>query len=81
MNKIGQVIIVIALVSACYLIILVTMGVVVGLAETANATMTASSNLTNYPGAAEAVLAAPWVLWFVPGVIGMVAIVVIMKRP
>jgi len=51
------------------------------LASTANTTMAATSNLSNYPGAAEGVLVAPWFLWFCPAVIGMIVIVVILKKP
>ena len=79
MNKIGQVILVIVAVIALYLIMLVVMPLVSDMAITANATMDTSSNLSNYPGAAEGVMAAPWVLWFVPGCIGMILIVVILK--
>lgn len=81
MNKIGHVLIVIGLVIAAYLILMVTMGTVVDLAETANTTITASSNLTLYPGASEGLIAAPWVLWWVPGTIGMIAIVIILRKP
>ena len=80
MNKIGQVILVVVAVSILYLILLVIMPVLTDIASTANATMTASSNLSNYPGSAEGVVAAPWLLWFTPFGIGMIAIVVILKR-
>ena len=81
MNKLGSVLIIIGVVIGCYLILLVTQTVVVGLVETANATMTASSNLTNYPGTQGFLLSTPWILWFVPGVIGMIAIVIILRQP
>lgn len=81
MNKIGQVAIVVAIVIAAYLLLLVTMPILVDFASTANTTMHAGSNMTNYPGTAEGVVAAPWALFFVPGVIGIFAIVVILKKP
>lgn len=81
MSKIGQVIIVTVAVFILYLIMLVVMPVLTDFASTANTTMAAGSNLTNYPGAAEGVLIAPYLLWWVPGVIGMVAVVFILKRP
>ena len=81
MNKLGAVLIIIGVVIACYLILLVTMTTVIDIVETANATMTASSNLTNYPGTQGALLSTPWILFFVPGVIGMVVIVLILRRP
>ena len=81
MNKLGGVFIILGLVAAAELLLLVTMGVVVDLAETANATMAASSNLTNYPGAAEVMIAAPWALFFVPPSIGIIAIVIYLRQP
>ena len=81
MNKIGAVAIVCALVAGAYLFLLVAMPILTEFASTANATMTASSNLSNYPGAAEGVLAAPWIMFFVPAVIGIAAIVIILKKP
>lgn len=80
MGKIGHVIIVVAMVVAVYLLMLVVMPVVVDMSLTANSTMNASSNMSLYPGASPALIASPWVLWFVPGVIGMIAIVVILKK-
>lgn len=81
MSKIGAVIVTVVAVIIVYLLMLVVMPVLVDLASTANTTMTATSNLTNYPGAAEGVLVAPWFLWFCPAVIGMIVIVVILKKP
>ena len=81
MNKIGQVFIVIGLVAACYLILLVVMPVLNQFASSANATIQSSVNVTLFPGAVEVLLAAPWVLWFVPASIGMIAVVLIMRRP
>jgi len=80
MNKIGAVIIVMGAVIAVYLLLLVTMPILVDFASTANTTMAATSNMTNYPGTQEAVLSTPWVLWFAPGVIGMIVVVIILKR-
>lgn len=81
MNKIGAVAIVIFVVIVCYLILLVAMPIVADLASTANATITASSNLTMYPGTQGFLLSTPWIMFFVPGVIGMVAIIIILKQP
>ena len=81
MGKIGSVVIVVVIVIAAYLLLLVTVPILTDSVSTANITMHATSNMTNYPGTAEAVLAAPWVLFFVPGVIGLIAVVIILKRP
>ena len=81
MNKIFQVIIVASMVIAVYLLMLVAMPIVVDMSLTANSTMNASVNMSQFPGTSEAVVASPWVLWFVPGVIGMIVVVIILKRP
>jgi len=81
MHKIGQVIVVVVVMIAVYLIMLVVMPVIVDVVATANSTMNASSNMSMYPGTSPAVVATPWILWFVPGVIGMIAVVVILKNP
>lgn len=81
MNKLGSVLIVIAVIAACYLIILVTIpNIVVPMIESANATMTADvDNLTAYPGSQDLMISTPWILLWVPGVIGMIVIVLILR--
>ena len=82
MNKIGAVIIVVCLVIVCYLFMLIVIpGVVVPMVSSANTTIAASSNVSDYPGTTSFLLATPWILWFVPACIGIVVIVVILKQP
>lgn len=81
MNKLGQVGIIVAVVIIAYLLMLVFMPVLTDFASTANTTMSATSNMSNYPGTQEGVLAAPWVLWFAPACIGIVAVVIVLKQP
>ncbi len=81
MNKIGHVIIVTLIVGAAMLLLLTFMPVVTEMANTANTTMSATSNMSNYPGTGEFMVAAPWLLFFVPPTIGMVVVVIILKRP
>lgn len=80
MSKIGQVVVVVAMVIAAYLFLLVAMPILVDFASTANATMVASSNMSNYPGTASFLISSPWILFFVPGTIGIAAIVIILKK-
>lgn len=79
MIKIGAVAVVVGLVVVCYLFLLVVMPVVVDMAASANTTMAATSNMTNYPGTSGMLVSVPWVLFFLPGAIGMVVIVLILK--
>ena len=81
MGKVGAVIVVVIATIMVYVALLVAMPILTEFASTANTTMAATSNLTNYPGAAEGVLMAPWFVWFAPGIIGMTIVVVILKSP
>ena len=81
MGKLGTVAMIAGFVIVAYLLLMVFMGVITDAASTANTTMSATSNMSNYPGTQEGVLAAPWVLFFVPGVGGIVAIIIVLKRP
>lgn len=80
MKKVGGVIVVCAAVFAVYLIMLVVMPTVVDITLIANSTINASGiNTTLQPGSTEILIAAPWILWFVPGIIGMIVVVKILK--
>ncbi len=81
MNKIGAVIIIIVLVTLAELFLLVVMPIVVDLASTANTTIAASgANVTAMPGAQSGLLAAPWILYFVIPVIGIVIIILMLRK-
>ena len=47
---------------------------------TTNATLEASSNMTQYPGTSGFLLSTPWLLYFAPAIIGIVWLVIILKR-
>ena len=79
MNKAGAIAIVVGTTIILYLILLVIMPFIAGIASTANTTMAASSNLSNYPGAAEGMLAAPLWLMFVPGGLCIVVVIGILR--
>jgi len=82
MRKVGGIIMVCVAVAICYLIMLVVMPTVVDVTLIANSTINASGiNTSLQPGSTEMLIAAPWILWFVPAFIGMIVVVVILKRP
>lgn len=82
MSKVGQVIVVVVFVSIVYLAMLVIMPIVSDFSISANATITASgANITAHPGSTSFLLSIPWILWFIPGSIGIAVVVVILKRP
>ena len=81
MNKLGAVLIIIGITIFLYLILLVVMPVVVDMVSTANATIVASSDLSDYPGTQGFLESTPWILFFVPGSICMIIIVIILRSP
>ncbi|GAG82113.1 unnamed protein product [marine sediment metagenome] len=81
MNKLGHVAVVVGLVLMVYLILLITVPFLSSVAVDVASNMTADHPVAQYPGAVEGLLMAPWLLFFAPGVIGLIAVVVILKRP
>ena len=81
MNKIGAIAIVIGLVIFTYLFLIVTMPLLTNIVSSANMTMAATSNMSSYPGTSAAIVSVPWIIFFIPGVIGMFLIIMILKRP
>ena len=81
MNKLGAVVLVIGVTIIVYIILLVVMPVITDIVSTSNATITASSNWSNYPGAQGFLVSTPWQLFFVPGVICMAIVIIILKQP
>ena len=81
MNKIGAVITVVVLIIGTYLFLLVVMPIISDLALTANTTMNATSNMSLYPGTSGFLMSTPWILFFLPGVIGIALIVIILRQP
>lgn len=79
MKKVGWVIVVWIGVIISYVILTAAMPAVNSLVQTANTTMAAASNMTNYPGTQDAILTAPLWLYFLPGGIGLVLTIIILK--
>ena len=80
MNKLGAVTLVIGLTAALYLIVRAVMPVVIDIISTANATVTSSGGWGNYPGNQGFFVSIPWIMWFIPGTICIIIVVVILKR-
>lgn len=53
--------------------------ILVPFVNTANTTMAATSNMSNYPGTSEFMVASPWVLYLVPPAIGIALVVAILR--
>ena len=81
MNKLLAIGITIGIVVILNLIMLIVVPFLADIAATSNATMAATSNMSNYPGASEVLLAAPWWLYVALNALGIVSIVVILRAP
>ena len=81
-NKIGAVITITFAVILAYLFLLVIIpNIVAPMALSANTTMNATSNMSLYPGTSGFLMSTPWILFFVPGTIGIALIVAILRMP
>jgi len=47
---------------------------------TVNTTLNASSNMSLYPGTSGFLLATPWIMYFIPNVIGVIVVIMILRR-
>ena len=74
-NKVAQILMVIAGVIVVILLLTTMSSFFVDTAATANA----SVNLTGYPGSEAVLIGAPWYLYFFPVIIGIAAIVSILR--
>ncbi len=81
MQKFGKILVTIGFVIAAYLLLLVVVPFIADVTVTANTTMNATSNMSLYPGTSGFMLATPWILFFVPGTIGIIAVIIILRQP
>ena len=79
-SKVGAVIVVVIMVSLCYLIMLVVIPFLSDITLSVNSTLASSHNMSGeYPGTSGMLLSIPWLLFFTPAVIGIGLIVVILR--
>lgn len=81
MNKLLMLLFIIGLVVGAYILLLVVMPTITDIINTANTTMAATSNMSNYPGMQYATVSTPWALIFIPGILGIFAIVIVLRAP
>ena len=81
MGKIKSVFFICIGVAACYLLLTAFMPVITGVVETSSANISANPNLDQYVGAKEGLDIMPWVLYLLPGAIGTIAVVIVLRRP
>lgn len=79
MNKFKAIAIIVIAVLLCYGVLAVFINFVADTTVSTNQALDAASNMALYPGTSGFLLSVPWILWFVPGVIGIVLIVVVLR--
>ena len=79
MNKFGALLILIGGVVFAYIILTAAQGAIVSIVSSANTTMAATSNMSNYPGAQQGLLSMPLVLYFIPAIVGIAGVVWLLK--
>jgi H+/Cl- antiporter ClcA len=80
MGKLKTVAIIILSVLGCYGVLAVFISFVSDQTISTNQALVAAHNMAQYPGTSRFLLSVPWILWFVPAVIGIVLIVVVLRR-
>ena len=80
MSKMGTLAWIIGLVIIVNLLLLITVPFLADIAVSTNATLNASTNMSQYPGTSGFLLATPWILYFIPNVAGIIAVIVVLRQ-
>jgi len=80
MNKIKTVAYIIGAVIVCYVLMIAVMPFVQELAFSVADDIELAHDMTQYVAADSGLRIVPWLLWFLPGVIGIVALVLTLRR-
>ena len=80
MGKLGTLAWIIGLVIIVNLLLLITVPFLADITVSTNLTLNATSNMSQYPGTSGFLLATPWILYFIPNVAGIIAVIVVLRR-
>jgi hypothetical protein len=80
-QKVKGALIILVCVLFAYLLVFAMSGTVRELVSSANTSLHATANMTEFFGTAETVNAWPWIMLFLPGIGGFVGIVIILRSP
>lgn len=79
MEKAKQIGLVMLGIGALYAIMAVAIKFLADTSVSVNADLAASSNMAQYPGTSDFLLSSPWVLYFIPAVLGIIWIIIILR--
>ena len=80
MEKIKTIGVIFILVGIVNLLLLIIVPFLADITVSTNATLNASTNMSLYPGTSGFLLATPWLLYFIPNVAGIIAIIIVLRR-
>jgi len=80
MHKIGMLLTTIVIIIILNLILVIMVPFLADITVTVNTTLNASSNMSLYPGTSGFLLATPWIMYFIPNVIGVIVVIMILRR-
>ncbi len=80
MSKLGILAWIIGLVIIVNLLLLITVPFLADITVSTNLTLNATSNMSHYPGTSGFLLATPWILYFIPNVAGIIAVIMVLRR-
>lgn len=80
MNKLKSVILLILATAGCYVVLALFINFLAERTVATNTALAAAHNMSQYPGTSGFLLYVPWLMYFVPGVIAIIWLVVILKR-
>jgi hypothetical protein len=80
MAKVKLVTTIICCVVGAYLVLLALFPAILSIFQSASATIAAKPNIARYLGAPEVVAFLPWTFWFLPAVIGTIALIIVLKQ-
>ena len=80
MSKMGLIARIVVLVIFVNLLLMITVPFLADITVSTNATLNASTNMSLYPGTSGFLLASPWILYFIPNVAGIIAVIVVLRR-
>jgi len=78
-KKVGEVFLICVFITFAYMLLILFQPITNSFVQSANATISASSNWSNYAGAQEVLVGWPFWLWMIPGALGVICTVLVLK--
>jgi len=80
MAKIKAIGILMIVVVTCYVVLALFIGFLADQTVATNTALDVAHNMTRYPGTSGFLLFTPWLMYFVPAILGIIFLVIILRR-